>query len=60
MPTYEYECEANGHPYDETRGMSDPQQRTICPKPDCGSPLKRKWNTPPITFKGRGFYANGG
>lgn len=59
MPTYQYVCEV-GHPYEEVRGMSDPQQRTVCPKPDCAKPLKRKFETAPIMFKGRGFYSTGG
>jgi putative FmdB family regulatory protein len=59
MPTYSYECEV-GHSYEEVRGMSDPQQRTACPKSDCAKPLKRKFETTPIMFKGQGFYSNRG
>lgn len=59
MPTYSYECEL-GHPYEEVRAMTDPQEREICPKPDCGKRLRRKFETSPILFKGRGFYSTGG
>ena len=60
MPTYEYVCKDHGHPYEETRGMSEKPRRTICVKPDCGSKLVRKFSTPPITFKGGGFNATRG
>jgi len=59
MPTYNYRC-TTGHPYSEYRGMTDPQQRTTCPKPDCGATLLRVFESTPITFKGRGFYSTGG
>jgi putative FmdB family regulatory protein len=59
MPTYCYTCES-GHPYEEVRAMSEEQQRTVCPKPDCAKPLKRVFETAPIMFKGRGFYSTGG
>jgi putative FmdB family regulatory protein len=59
MPTYAYECE-EGHPYEEARGMSDPQQREVCPKPDCAKSLRRKFESSSILFKGRGFYSTGG
>lgn len=60
MPTYVYRCEAHDHLYEETRAMADDPQRTSCPKPDCGSPLKRVWHAAPITFKGSGFYSSRG
>jgi putative FmdB family regulatory protein len=59
MPTYAYEC-PNGHPYEERRSMSDDQQRTICPKPDCAQPLRRVYDAVPISFKGKGFYSSRG
>ena len=59
MPTYVYTCEV-GHVYKEVRKMSEPQQRTTCPKPDCATTLKRKFDTSPIMFKGKGFYSTGG
>ena len=58
MPTYEYECEENQHPYSETRSIHEDQQRTICPKPDCGSLLKRVYSPAATAFKGDGFYSN--
>ncbi len=54
MPTYSYACEI-GHPYIETRGISDPQQRTTCPKPDCAKKLKRKFENTAVVFKGKGI-----
>lgn len=60
MPTYLYVCEANGHEYEETRGMSEDQRLTICAKPDCGSKLIRKFTAPAIEFKGTGFNASRG
>ena len=59
MPTYSYVCQI-GHPYTETRGISDPQQRNICPKPGCAKELKRKFENTAVIFKGKGFYSNGG
>lgn len=60
MPTYKYQCEKNSHSYSETRSMNEDQAKTVCPKPDCGSPLKRVFETSAIMFKGRGFYSTGG
>lgn len=59
MATYEYVC-TNGHPYTEVRGMTEEQQRTLCPKPDCSTPLKRVYSSAPVIFKGKGFYKTGG
>lgn len=60
MATYEYKCKANNHDYVEVRSMDAPQQRTVCPKPDCSSELIRVFGTSAIMFKGRGFYSTGG
>lgn len=57
MPTYEYRC-ALGHTYEETRPMSESQRVFFCP--ECGNALNRVFSTPPIQFKGRGFYSSGG
>lgn len=59
MATYEYKCE-NGHPYTEVRSMTEEQQRTLCPKPDCSTKLTRVYSSAPVIFKGRGFYKTGG
>lgn len=55
MPTYEYECAACGHSFDEFQQISDKHLRT-CPK--CG---KRKLQRligagAAVIFKGSGFY----
>ena len=59
MPTYTYRCE-NGHPYEEHRSMTEDQQQTVCPKPDCGATLRRLYDAAPIQFKGKGFYSSRG
>ncbi|HVS39805.1 MAG TPA: zinc ribbon domain-containing protein [Gemmataceae bacterium] len=55
MPTYEYECEACGHAFDEFQSMSEPPL-TKCPK--CGKKkLTRLFGTGAgVIFKGSGFY----
>ncbi len=55
MPTYEYECEACGHHFDEFQSMSE-AALTKCPK--CGKKkLQRLFGTgAAILFKGSGFY----
>ena len=55
MPTYEYECEACGHSFDEFQQISDKTLRTC---PECG---KRKLQRligagAAVIFKGNGFY----
>jgi putative FmdB family regulatory protein len=55
MPTYDYECSACGHTFDELQSFSDPPL-TKCPK--C---KKKKLNRlfgggGAIVFKGSGFY----
>jgi putative FmdB family regulatory protein len=57
MPTYEYRC-GLGHVYEETRSMTEEQRLHFCPV--CGNVINRVFSTPPITFKGKGFYSNGG
>jgi len=55
MPTYEYECEACGHRFDELQSFHDPVLKK-CPK--CGkNKLRRLFGTgAAILFKGSGFY----
>ena len=55
MPTYEYECEACGHSFDEFQQISDKHLRKC---PECG---KRKLQRligagAAVIFKGSGFY----
>src|SRR5438270_4742733 len=55
MPTYEYECDACSHNFDEFQAMSD-AALTKCPK--CGKKkLRRVFGTgAAVIFKGSGFY----
>lgn len=55
MPTYEYECEACSHNFDEFQSMSE-EPLTKCPK--CGKKkLRRVYGAgAAILFKGSGFY----
>src|SRR6266478_5047889 len=55
MPTYEYECDACKHNFDEFQSMSD-ERLTKCPK--CGKKkLRRVFGTgAAVIFKGSGFY----
>jgi putative FmdB family regulatory protein len=55
MPTYEYECDACEHRFDELQSFSDPVL-TKCPK--CKkNKLRRLFGTgAAVLFKGSGFY----
>ena len=55
MPTYEYQCDACQHNFDEFQGINDPPL-TKCPK--CGKKkLRRLFGTgSAVLFKGSGFY----
>jgi putative FmdB family regulatory protein len=55
MPTYEYECDACSHKFDEYQNFSEPVL-TRCPK--CGKKkLRRLFGTgTAVIFKGSGFY----
>ena len=55
MPTYEYQCDACDHNFDEFQSMSEPALKK-CPK--CGKQkLRRVFGTgAAILFKGSGFY----
>jgi putative FmdB family regulatory protein len=55
MPTYEYECDACGHNFDEFQSYSD-ELLTKCPK--CKKKkLRRLFGTgSSVIFKGSGFY----
>lgn len=52
MPTYEYKC-PDGHTYSEVRSISAPEIEKDCD--ECGKPLRKIFNAPPITFKGGGW-----
>lgn len=60
MPTYLYVCEAEGHPYEEVRGMTENQKQLTCAEPGCDAKLVRKFTAPSIEFKGTGFNATRG
>jgi len=55
MPTYEYQCDACGHRFDEFQSFRD-DPLTVCPK--CHeAKLRRLFGTgAAILFKGSGFY----
>ena len=55
MPTYEYQCDACEHNFDEFQSMSEPAL-TKCPK--CGKKkLRRVFGAgAAVIFKGSGFY----
>lgn len=55
MPTYEYQCDACDHNFDEFQSFSEKPLKK-CPK--CGKPkLRRMFGTgAAILFKGSGFY----
>jgi putative FmdB family regulatory protein len=55
MPTYEYQCDACEHNFDEFQSINDAPLKK-CPK--CGKPkLRRVFGTgAAVIFKGSGFY----
>jgi putative FmdB family regulatory protein len=55
MPTYDYQCEACGHQFDEFQSFKDEPLR-VCPK--CAKEaLRRLFGTgAAVIFKGSGFY----
>lgn len=56
MPTYEYECQKCGHPFEAVQSMKDPHL-TDCPQEGCEGPVKRKISLGSgFIFKGNGFY----
>lgn len=55
MPTYDYECSACGHTFEEFQGINDPVLKKC---PECKkNKLQRLFGTgAAIVFKGSGFY----
>ena len=53
MPLYEYRCGSCGHRYEKREGFDAP---SLQPCPQCGSGARRVLHSPPILFKGPGFY----
>ena len=52
---YEYECPGCGDVRQIERKMTDPEDTYICTA--CHNEFRRKWSSPPVTFKGAGFYS---
>jgi putative FmdB family regulatory protein len=55
MPTYQYECQACGHEFEELQGMSDPKL-TKCPKCHKKKLARLIGGGSGMIFKGSGFY----
>ena len=55
MPTYEYECQACGHAFDELQSMTDPKL-TKCPKCHKNKLARLIGGGSGMIFKGSGFY----
>jgi putative FmdB family regulatory protein len=53
MPTYEYECAAQGHRFERFQRFSE---APVAECPECGAPVRRLIFPPPLIFKGPGFY----
>jgi predicted nucleic acid-binding Zn ribbon protein len=52
---YDYRCpDCNGEITIERSIHEDPREPSCF---DCHIPMIRKWDTPAITFKGKGFYS---
>ena len=55
MPTYQYECQACGHEFEELQGMSD-AKLTKCPKCHKNKLARLIGGGSGMIFKGSGFY----
>jgi len=55
MPTYEYECQACGHSFDELQTMAEPKL-TKCPKCHKNKLVRLIGGGSGMIFKGSGFY----
>ena len=55
MPTYDYECSACGHRFDELQSFSDPVL-TKCPKCKKNKLVRLFGGGGAVIFKGTGFY----
>jgi putative FmdB family regulatory protein len=55
---YDYRCpDCNSEITIERSIHEDPREPSCF---DCHIPMVRKWDSPAITFKGKGFYSTGG
>jgi putative FmdB family regulatory protein len=55
MPTYQYECQACGHAFEELQGMSDAKLKK-CPKCAKSKLVRLIGGGSGMIFKGSGFY----
>ena len=55
MAVYDYECPGDGKKIEIKRGMTEPEGEYYCSV--CGDRLVRIYSSPPIKFKGSGFYS---
>ena len=55
MPTYEYECQACGHAFEELQSMTDPKL-TKCPRCHKKKLTRLIGSGSGMIFKGSGFY----
>lgn len=55
MPAYDYQCPECKEVHTIVHPMDEVQKRK-CAK--CGVELRKKFGSPPVTFKGNGFYTN--
>lgn len=55
MPTYQYECQACGHSFDELQGMSEPKLKK-CPQCRKAKLVRLIGGGSGMIFKGSGFY----
>lgn len=55
MPTYQYECEACGHSFEEMQGMADAKFKK-CPKCAKNKLVRLIGGGSGMIFKGSGFY----
>lgn len=54
---YSFKCEC-GNTKDIEQSIHSEVEEPMCT--DCNDPMYRCWSSPAITFKGPGFYSNGG
>ena len=53
MPTYDYQCRTCDHTLESRHPAGEPGPADC---PQCGGPLRKKYQPPGITFNGPGFY----
>ncbi len=53
MPIYEYECNQQGHRFEQWQSVQDEPIKTC---PQCGGPVHKIFHPAGIIFKGSGWY----